>query len=99
MTAATAADCDRSRNLLFLAQPTLWPAWPFLPLMRRNPGQEEEYGLLYDAMHVSNKTGYSATVLLCNLFCVPCDEAEFLAMPKETFDSPEEIFEAGWRVD
>jgi hypothetical protein len=99
MTAATAADCDRSRNLLFLSTPTLWPAWPFLPLMRRKPGQEEEYGLLYDALHVSNKTGYSATVLLCNLFSVPRDETAFLAMPKETFDSPEEIFDAGWRVD
>ena len=75
MTAATAADCDRSRNLLFLARPTLWPAWPFLPLMRRKPRQAEEY------------------------FWVPPDEAEFLAMPKETFDSPEEVFGAGWRVD
>ena len=67
--------------------------------MRRLPGKEEECGLLYDALHVSGKTGYSAAVLLCNLFCIPSDEAELLAMPKETFDAPEEIFDAGWRID
>jgi hypothetical protein len=67
--------------------------------MRRRPGREEEYGLLYDALHVSGKTGYAAAVILCNLFCIPGDEAEFLALPRETFDSPEEVFAAGWRVD
>jgi hypothetical protein len=99
MTAATAAGRERSHNLLFLSTPTLWPAWPFLPLMRRKPGQEEEYGLLYDALHVSHKAGYSATVLLCNLFTIPRDEEELLALPKEIFDAPEEVYEAGWCVD
>jgi hypothetical protein len=73
--------------------------WPFLPLMRRRPGREEEYGLLYDALHVSGKTGFSAAVILSNFFLVPSDEAELLALPKETFDSPDEVFEAGWRID
>jgi hypothetical protein len=67
--------------------------------MRRKPGREEECGLLYDALNVSRRTGYNATVFFCNLFCVPSDEDEFLALPRETFDRPEEVFEAGWRVD
>ena len=99
MSPTATAQSERTRNLLFLGKPSLWPAWPYLPLMRRLPGQEEECGLLYDALHVSGKTGFSATVMLCNLFCIPSDEAEFLALPKETFDCPDEVFAAGWRVD
>ena len=99
MSPTAAPDRVRARNLLFLGRPALWPAWPFLPLVRRLPGREEECGLLYDALHVSGKTGYSSAVILCNLFDVPSDETAFLAMPKETFDSPEEVYAAGWRVD
>ena len=92
MPPTAAEDRVRARNLLFMGKPTLWPAWPFLPLVRRRPGREEECGLLYDAFNMSDKTGYSATVILCNLFCVPTDEAELLALPQETFDSPEEVY-------
>ena len=42
----------RARNLLFLSDPRLWPEWPFLPLLRRRPGAEEEYGVLLDALVV-----------------------------------------------
>ena len=99
MPPAVSAECERARNLLFLSRPTLWPTWPYLPLMRRRPGQEEEYGVLYDAFNVSGKTGYSSTVLLSNLFQVPSTEDELLALPHETYDSPEEIYDADWRVD
>ena len=99
MPPTAAADRVRARNLLYLSTPTLWPAWPFLPLVRRQADQEEEYGLLYDVLHTSGRTGFSATVLLCNLFDVPSDEEEFLSLPQETFDLPEEIYAAGWRVD
>ena len=98
MPPALAERC-RSRNLLFLTRPTLWPAGPFLPLMRRRPGREEECGLLYDAFNLSGKTGFAATVFLVNLFCIPSDEDEFLALPKESYDTAEEIYEASWRVD
>ena len=90
---------DRARNLLFMGKPTLWQMWPFLPLMRRRPGQQEEYGLLYDAFNMSGKTGFSSTVLFCNMFQIPSSEEELLALPRETFDSPEEIYAADWRVD
>jgi hypothetical protein len=99
MPPTAAEDRLRARNLRFLSKPSLWPVWPFLPLMRRRPGQEEEYGLLYDAFNVSDKTGYSSTVFLVNLFQAPSAEDDLLALPKETFDSPEEIYEADWRID
>jgi hypothetical protein len=94
-----ADECVRSRNMLFFTRSNLWPTWPFLPLIRRCPGQQVEFGLLYDARGVSSRTGYSATVFRCNLFCVPQDENSFLALPKEIHDTPEEVFESGWRVD
>ena len=87
------------RDLYFFTHPEHWPAWPYLPLMRRRPGAEEECGLLYDAKGVSGRPGYSATVWLCNLFLAPRAEADFLALPRETYDTPEEVAAAGWVVD
>ena len=89
----------RQRNLLFLTQPTLWPAWPYLPLVKRLPGRPENYGVLVDAMRCWNLPGYSATVFLTNLFLVPALPAELLALPKEVFDTADEVIDAGWCVD
>jgi hypothetical protein len=89
----------RRRNLLFLSRPDLWPTHPLLALVRRRPGQEEEYGVLYDLKGVYGLLGFSATVWLCNLFQLPPTLDQFLALPKETFDTPEEIVDAGWTVD
>ena len=89
---------ERRRNLLFLATPRLWPAWPFLPLVRR-AGAEEECGLLVDLLGLCGLAGYSATVFLCNLFCLPAGVDGLLALPKEAYDTPEEVLAAGWRVD
>lgn len=90
---------ERIRNLLFMREPTKWSVWPFLPLIRRLPGKEEECGLLYDVFNVHGRTGYSATVFLCNIFLLPERVEDLLTMPKETFDSVEEIYAAGWRID
>jgi hypothetical protein len=90
---------DRLRNLIFLRHPKLWPQWPFLPVMRRRPGVEEEEGVLYDARGSSGKLGYSSTVFLANYFLLPSTEEEFLALPRETYDTPEEVTDAGWTVD
>ena len=89
----------RARNLLFLSDPRLWPEWPFLPLVRRRPGHEEEYGVLLDALGACGLPGRSATVYLTNLFEMPATLDAFLALPHETFDTPEEVFAAGWTVD
>ena len=93
------AGADRLRNLVFFRTPSLWHVWPFLPVMRRRPGREEECGLLYDAKGQSNLMGYSATVFLCNLFLLPPTLEEFLKLPREVHDTPEEVYDAGWRVD
>ena len=97
MTAVAGA--DRLRNLVFFRTPSLWQVWPFLPVMRRRPGQEMECGLLYDAKPQSGLLGYSATVFVCNLFLLPPTLEEFLALPREVFDAPEEMAAAGWVID
>jgi hypothetical protein len=83
--------------VLFLATPALWPAWPFLPVVRRTRGREE-LGVVFDARS-AQLTGYSATVFLTNLFDLPTSFELFCALPKEVFDSAEELAESGWCVD
>lgn len=87
----------RERTLLFLASPALWPAWPFLPVVRRTRGREE-LGVLFDS-RAAGLTGYSATVFITNLFTLPPDLSAFLALPHETFDGAEEVADSGWLVD
>ena len=88
----------RDRSALFVSTPTLWPAWPFLPVVRRSSGQEE-LGVMFDAHTVCGLTGYSTTVFLTNMFELPASFTEFLALPHETFDLTDELIAAGWRVD
>jgi hypothetical protein len=86
------------RTVMFLANPDLWPLWPFIPVVRRSSG-EEEYGVVYDAREAVNLTGYSSTVFITNLFTLPEDFQQFMQLPKEVFDSAEELAATGWRVD
>lgn len=90
---------ERERNLLFLSSPWLWPAYPFLPVVRRTTPGGLECGLMFDARRLFGLTGYGSTVWLCNIFAVPPDVSAFLRLPRETFDSCEEVFAAGWRID
>jgi hypothetical protein len=99
MVPTTKAAGDRHRNLVFFTAPALWSRWPYLPLVRRNPGKGEECGLLCDVMGLTGRPGSSATVFLCNLFLRPAGLDEFLALPREVFDTAEEVYSAGWRVD
>jgi hypothetical protein len=87
------------RDLLFFTTPRLWPTWPYLPVVRRRPGKEEELGVLCDVRGRDGPCGYDATVFVGNLFLLPDTLEELLALPKEVFDTPEEVFAAGWRVD
>jgi hypothetical protein len=89
----------RLRNLLFFRHPKLWPQWPFLPVMRRRPGGEEEEGVVYDARGRCNKLGFACTVFRVNYFLRPPIEEAILQLPHETYDTPEELFAAGWTVD
>ena len=99
---ATEPITGRDRHLLILDTPSLWPAWPFLPLVRRTSGTDE-FGLLYDrtdAAHEVPTLGPRPTkVVLANLFQLPATEAEFLAWPHEEYESQAAVYSAGWRVD
>ncbi|MFO0877568.1 MAG: hypothetical protein U0840_09350 [Gemmataceae bacterium] len=86
------------RDLHLMANPALWSTWPFLPLVRRSHGQEE-LGLLFDMRAIAGQTGYRCTVWRANLFLLPRSLDAFLALPKEVFDTFEEVVAAGWRVD
>ena len=87
-----------ARHRRVMACPATWPVWPFLPVVRRT-GPEEELGVLFDAVRVAGLTGFSATVFLTNLFTLPPTLAEFLALPKEVYDTADELVAAGWRID
>jgi hypothetical protein len=88
-----------ARDLLFMSTPKLWPTWPYLAVVRYKADGDMDCGVMYDARGVSGKTGYSATVIISNIFFLPPTEDELLALPKETFDTVEELTAAGWRVD
>ena len=99
MSVSSAAEREAlGRHLLVITTPALWPTWPFLPVVRRTAGKVE-LGLVFDAMGTSSRTGFSATVFECNLFLLPPSFEEFLALPREVFDTADELLEAGWRVD
>lgn len=89
----------QQRNLLYLRSPRLWPTWPFLPVIRRQSRQETEFGVMFDAFHSIGRPGYSATVFFCNLAVLPKSINDFLLLPRESFDTADELFAAGWRVD
>ena len=98
MTITHAEANDLNRHALFMRTPALWPAWPFLPLIRRN-GATEELGLLFDARGIAGRTGFSSTVFLICLFELPPTIEALLASPRETYDSTDELLDAHWRVD
>jgi hypothetical protein len=87
-----------ARHILYFTTPALWSCWPFLPLIRRCRGCDE-LGLMYDLRGTGGPTGFSSTVFACNLFDLPATESEFLQLPREVYDSAEEVYAAGWRVD
>ena len=87
------------RDLHFMGDPSLWLTWPFLPLVRRHPRNRKGYGVLCDTRSLSRLTGYRCTVFLDNLFTLPRHVDQLLALPKEVYDTFDEVVAAGWRVD
>jgi hypothetical protein len=86
------------RMVRMLTTPALWPTWPFLPMVRRS-GEKLELGLVFDARGAAGLTGYRATVFHCSLFTLPARFEEFLNLPREVFDSTDELVASGWEVD
>lgn len=87
------------RDLHFMGDSSLWNNWPFLPLVRRHPDGSTDFGVLFDAQSLGNLTGYQCTVWLTNLFLIPRKLDRFLALPKEVYDTFDELVAGGWRVD
>lgn len=87
------------RDLLSIRTPGPWKTWPFLPTLCRLPDGEEECGVLFDCWTADRRPGFSATVFLTNIFLIPPCEKDFMALPREVFDTAEEMAAAGWRVD
>lgn len=90
-----------ARDLLYFSRPSLWRTYPFLPVVRRpaDPATLPECGVLYDARGMSGAWGYSATVFATNLFALPATEAALLTGPRHTYDTIDELADAGWCVD
>jgi hypothetical protein len=97
----TRTDPSRALTGRLLSAPDRWPCWPFLPLSRRRAGGALDLGVVYDALGHGGRTGYRATVFRINLFAVHAVATveEFLAWDRETFDTTDELLDAGWRVD
>src|SRR5262245_48146361 len=99
MTAPTRPRPASERDLLLMSTPALWPAWPMLPVVRRHADGSYDCGLMYDCRGAPRLAGLATTVFLANLFQLPKTLDEFLKLPRETFDTLEEVIAAGWRVD
>jgi hypothetical protein len=89
----------RQRNILFFTSPHLWPVYPFLPLTRHSKPSELKCGLLFDLKGIYDLYGFSSTVWICNFFTVPQCLNQFLSLPRFVYDTAEELFDSGWRVD
>jgi hypothetical protein len=87
------------RDLLFLATPRLWRIWPLLPVVRYREHGDPELGVLFDLGGACGLYGHRCTVFLANLFLLPETLDGFLALPREVFDTVEEVAAAGWVVD
>jgi hypothetical protein len=88
------------RDLAFLSTPSLWSLHPFLPVIRRSAvGDCQQLGVVYDAVGVSGRYGYSATVFLTNIFTLPKTEAELFELPRIVYDTLDELVNDGWVID
>ena len=89
-----------ARDHYFFRHPEHWTTWPVLPVVRRKADGEDDLGVLYDFAHTSGRTGFSCTVFLCNI-CSSCPRRRRnrSALPREVFDTWDEVSAAGWTVD
>jgi hypothetical protein len=88
----------RARTLYLLTNRQEWNCWPFLPVIRRSSGSEE-FGVVFDCLRAGGPAGFSCAVWKVNLFMMPPQMEQFLMLPKEVFDTPDELADAGWVVD
>lgn len=90
-------------DIEMISNPLRWPGFPFLAM--RKPSKADPYpfdfecGIIYayDYVH-SMVLQFPLKVRVTNLYNFQSIE-QFLNMPVEEFQSFEEMFAAGWRVD
>ena len=76
-----------ARHLLFVTTPALWPAWPFLPVVRRTAGARNS-GCCSTPAGRRGLTGYSATVFAREPVRPAADRSTRSSpCPKEVFDT------------
>ena len=89
-----------ARDLHFFRHPELWPARPFLPVVRRFADEiDPDLGVMYDAVGHAELYGFSATVFQANVFNMPVATEELLQLPRCVYDTVEELAADGWTVD
>jgi len=88
-----------ARDHFYFWHPEYWASWPYLPVVRHRPDGEADLGVLYDFAHTSGRTGFCCTVFVGNLFLLPPTEEGLLGLPREVFDTWEEVSAAGWAID
>jgi hypothetical protein len=54
---------------------------------------------MFDFAGTTGRTGFGSAVFLANLFEVPLSERALLTLPREVYDSADEVADAGWAVD
>ena len=93
MSGATSQD-----HKSMMAHPWRWPCRPLLPLVRRRPDGGLDLGVLVEGL-TSQEPRLGTTVFCTNLLCFPMSEEQWQSLPKEAFDSLDDVLAAGWRVD
>lgn len=79
-------------EIRMMEDPDSWPAWPLLPLTRRVPDEEFECAFLVDQPGSEAKHLFKATIF--EVKEVMADKTK-----QERFESFEDIYRAGYRVD
>ncbi len=89
-----------ARDLHYFRHPELWPARPFLPVVRRFAGgNDPDLGVMYDAVGHADLYGFSATVFLSNVFNMPVATDELMQLARCVYDTVDELAADGWTVD
>src|SRR5690349_10866990 len=99
MSSPTRPRAATDRDPTIMHTPSLREHWPILPVVRHRNDGAMDTGLMYDTRGAARLAGLAATVFIGNIFLLPKTRDEFLELPKETFDTFEEVVAAGWRVD
>ena len=81
-----------------LEDPSRWPDWPFLRLVRPDGDGNTVGGLAFDAVGCAGRFGYRSSAIPHPLSAPLPTPDQALALGREGYDSVPELIEGGWRV-